>query len=60
LPGLVGALPVAVGQDRRDRRPHRGQKMQNILKAGRDGVVKAVSAKAGDPVAADDMLVEFE
>ena len=34
-------------------------KMQNILKAERDGVVKAVSAKAGDPVAADDVLVEF-
>ena len=35
-------------------------KMQNILKAERDGVVKAVSAAAGDPVAADDVLVEFE
>jgi propionyl-CoA carboxylase alpha chain len=34
-------------------------KMQNILKAERDGVVKAVAAKAGDPVAADDVLVEF-
>ena len=34
-------------------------KMQNILKAERDGTVKAVSAKAGDPVAADDVLVEF-
>ena len=30
------------------------------LKAERDGVVKAVSARAGDPVAADDVLVEFE
>jgi hypothetical protein len=35
-------------------------KMQNILKAERDGVVKTVSAAAGDPVAADDVLVEFE
>ena len=26
----------------------------------RDGVVKLVGAKAGDPVAADDVLVEFE
>jgi len=34
-------------------------KMQNILKAERDGVVRAVAAKAGDPVAADDVLVEF-
>jgi propionyl-CoA carboxylase alpha chain len=35
-------------------------KMQNIMKAERDGVVKSVGAKAGDPVAADDVLVEFE
>lgn len=28
--------------------------------AKRDGVVKAVSAKADDSVAADDVLVEFE
>nr|WP_309628901.1 biotin/lipoyl-containing protein [Brevundimonas sp.] len=34
-------------------------KMQNILKAERDGVVKVVGAKAGDPVAADHVLVEF-
>ncbi|MBX9616131.1 MAG: hypothetical protein K2X25_11100, partial [Caulobacteraceae bacterium] len=34
-------------------------KMQNILRADRDGVVKTVGAKAGDPVAADDVLVEF-
>ena len=31
-------------------------KMQNILKAERDGRVKAVKAKAGDPVAADDVV----
>ena len=34
-------------------------KMQNILKAERDGVVKAIGPKAGDSVAADEMLVEF-
>jgi len=34
-------------------------KMQNILRAERDAVVKAVNAKAGDPVAADQVLVEF-
>ena len=31
-------------------------KMQNILKAERDGVVKTVGAKAGDSVAADEVL----
>ncbi|MBQ1562392.1 biotin/lipoyl-containing protein, partial [Caulobacter sp.] len=34
-------------------------KMQNIIRAERDGTVKAVNAKAGDPVAADEVLVEF-
>jgi propionyl-CoA carboxylase alpha chain len=34
-------------------------KMQNILRAERDGVVKVVSVKSGDSVAADEVLVEF-
>jgi propionyl-CoA carboxylase alpha chain len=34
-------------------------KMQNIIRAERDGVVSAVNAKAGDSVAADEVLVEF-
>ena len=34
-------------------------KMQNILRAERDGMVKAVGAKSGDSVAADEVLVEF-
>ena len=34
-------------------------KMQNLIKAERDGVVKAVGAKAGDSVAADEVLIEF-
>jgi propionyl-CoA carboxylase alpha chain len=34
-------------------------KMQNIIRAERDGVVKSVNVKVGDPVAADDVLVEL-
>ena len=63
MPGLVVAIPVAVGQEVKTGETVaiiEAMKMQNILKAERDGVVKAVSAKAGDPVAADDVLVEFE
>ena len=63
LPGPVVAIPVAVGQAVKTGETVaviEAMKMQNILKAERDGVVKAVSAKAGDPVAADDVLVEFE
>ena len=35
-------------------------KMQNFLKAERDGTVKSVGAKAGDSVAADEVLVELD
>jgi propionyl-CoA carboxylase alpha chain len=34
-------------------------KMQNIIRAERDGVVKTVNAKAGDSVSADEVLAEF-
>ncbi len=62
MPGLVVDIPVAVGQEVKSGETVaiiEAMKMQNILKAERDGVVKAVGAKAGDPVAADDVLVEF-
>ncbi|QBX38139.1 acetyl/propionyl/methylcrotonyl-CoA carboxylase subunit alpha [Brevundimonas sp. S30B] len=62
MPGLVVAIPVAVGQEVKTGETVaiiEAMKMQNILKAERDGVVKSVSAAAGDPVAADDVLVEF-
>jgi propionyl-CoA carboxylase alpha chain len=62
MPGLVVSIPVTPGQEVKTGETVaiiEAMKMQNILKAERDGVVKAVSAKAGDPVAADDVLVEF-
>jgi propionyl-CoA carboxylase alpha chain len=62
MPGLVVSIAVEVGQEVKTGETVaiiEAMKMQNILKAERDGVVKAVGAKAGDPVAADDVLVEF-
>ena len=62
MPGLVVSIPVTVGQEVKTGETVaiiEAMKMQNILKAERDGVVKAVGAKDGDPVAADDVLVEF-
>jgi propionyl-CoA carboxylase alpha chain len=35
-------------------------KMQNILKAEREGKIKSVNIKAGDSVAVDELLIEFE
>ena len=63
MPGLVVSIPVVVGQEVKTGETVaiiEAMKMQNILRAERDGVVKAVSAKDGDPVAADDVLVEFD
>ncbi len=62
MPGLVVTLDVAVGQQIRSGEAVaviEAMKMQNIIRAERDGVVKAVNAQAGDSVAADEVLVEF-
>jgi len=62
MPGLVVSMDVTVGQTVREGEVVcvlEAMKMQNIIRAERDGVVKAVNAKAGDPVAADEVLVEF-
>ncbi|MFN4091801.1 MAG: acetyl-CoA carboxylase biotin carboxylase subunit [Brevundimonas sp.] len=62
MPGLVISIAVEPGQSVKTGETVaiiEAMKMQNILRAERDGVVKAVGAKAGDPVAADDVLVEF-
>jgi propionyl-CoA carboxylase alpha chain len=34
-------------------------KMQNIIRAERDGVIRCVNAKAGDSVSSDEVLAEF-
>ncbi|PXA82585.1 acetyl/propionyl-CoA carboxylase subunit alpha, partial [Caulobacter sp. D4A] len=62
MPGLVVSMDVEIGQQVREGEivcVLEAMKMQNILRAERDAVVKAVNAKAGDPVAADQVLVEF-
>ena len=62
MPGLVVSLDVAVGQEVKTGETVaiiEAMKMQNIIKAERDGVVKTVGAKAGASVAADEVLVEF-
>ena len=62
MPGLVVTLDVTVGQQVRSGEQVaiiEAMKMQNIIRAERDGVVKSVGAKSGDSVAADEVLVEF-
>ncbi len=62
MPGLVVSLDVTEGQEVKEGETVaiiEAMKMQNIIKAERDGVVKSVGPKAGDSVAADEVLVEF-
>ena len=35
-------------------------KMQNVLKAEADGVIKSVKVKGGDTITVDQLLIEFE
>ena len=63
MPGLVVSVDVEVGQDVKSGEPVcvvEAMKMQNIIRAEADGVVKAVNVGAGDSVAADEIMVEFE
>jgi len=62
MPGLVISIEVVPGDEVKSGQVIgviEAMKMQNILRAERDGVIKSVGAKAGDSVAADDVLVEF-
>ncbi|HEY5410399.1 MAG TPA: biotin/lipoyl-containing protein, partial [Caulobacteraceae bacterium] len=62
MPGLVVSISVEPGQAIKSGQTVavvEAMKMQNIIRAERDGVVKAVGAGPGDSVAADEMLVEF-
>ena len=62
MPGLVVALDVVAGQEVKEGETVaviEAMKMQNIIRAERDGIIKTVGAKAGDSVAADEVLIEF-
>ncbi|MEP6967664.1 MAG: acetyl/propionyl/methylcrotonyl-CoA carboxylase subunit alpha [Pseudomonadota bacterium] len=62
MPGLVVSMEAALGMEVKEGQVLcviEAMKMQNIIRAERDGVIKGVGAKAGDSVAADDVLAEF-
>ena len=62
MPGLVVSMDVAEGEEIKEGQVVcviEAMKMQNIIRAERDGVVGKIGAKAGDSVAADDVLAEF-
>ena len=62
MPGLVVSVDVEPGQEVKAGQAVaviEAMKMQNIIRAERDATVKAVGAKPGDSVAADEVLIEF-
>jgi propionyl-CoA carboxylase alpha chain len=62
MPGLVKAVHVAEGQEVKAGEALcvvEAMKMENILRAERDAVVKAVRAKPGDSLAVDAVIMEF-
>jgi propionyl-CoA carboxylase alpha chain len=63
MPGLLTRLDVAVGdtvEAGQSVAVMEAMKMENILRAGRAATVKATPAKAGDSLAVDQVIVEFE
>jgi len=62
MPGLVKAIYVEAGQEVKAGDPLavvEAMKMENTLRAERDGVVKAINAKPGDSLAVDAVIMEF-
>jgi propionyl-CoA carboxylase alpha chain len=63
MPGLVTRLDVAVGDEVEAGQAvavMEAMKMENILRAAKAGTVKATPVKAGESVAVDQVIVEFE
>jgi len=63
MPGLLTALNVGKGEKVEAGQPLavvEAMKMENILRAEKAGIVKSVSAKPGDSLAVDAVILEFE
>jgi propionyl-CoA carboxylase alpha chain len=62
MPGLVLAIAVAEGQEVKAGEPLavvEAMKMENVLRAERDGTVKMINAKPGDSLTVDAVIMEF-
>ena len=63
MPGLIVKVDVAVGDEVQDGQALctvEAMKMENILRAEKKGVISKINAAAGDSLAVDDVIMEFE
>jgi propionyl-CoA carboxylase alpha chain len=63
MPGLLTALHVAAGDKVEAGEPLaviEAMKMENILRAGKTGTVKSISASQGDSLAVDQVILELD
>lgn len=63
MPGLLTALHVAAGDTVEAGEPLaviEAMKMENILRAGKTGTVKSISASQGDSLAVDQVILELD
>jgi propionyl-CoA carboxylase alpha chain len=62
MPGLLVSLAVREGQEVREGEELavvEAMKMENVLRAERDGIVKTLRAKPGDSLTVDQVILEF-
>jgi propionyl-CoA carboxylase alpha chain len=63
MPGVVRAIAVTEGQEVKAGETLavvEAMKMENVLRAERDGVVKSIKARPGDSLAVDAVIMEFK
>ncbi|RPE72045.1 biotin carboxyl carrier protein /biotin carboxylase [Pacificibacter maritimus] len=63
MPGLIVGVDVQIGDEVQEGQTLctvEAMKMENILRAERKGVVSKINAGAGDNLAVDDIIMEFE
>jgi propionyl-CoA carboxylase alpha subunit len=62
MPGVVRAIAVTEGQEVKAGETLavvEAMKMENVLRAERDGIVKSIKARPGDSLAVDAVIMEF-
>ena len=63
MPGLLASIAVEPGQEVKAGEALaivEAMKMENVLRAERDGRISTIRAKPGDSVAVDEVILEFE